>query len=105
MVFQLGKLAISLLTVCILHNSVLAGSTSRIKVGLVITGITDNMTADREIFAKYTCNAAKTKITMSGFKNVEVLQCNGTVYLFSGRSDSKLMNISFNAITGKISIT
>lgn len=108
MIYQFGKFAITLLVVCLFQSTVLAGNINQIKVGLVIIGQKDKLSGNSNILAKYTCNAARTKISLSGYKSVEVLQCEGDVYQFSGhfsgQSNSKTLIIGFNAVTGQISI-
>jgi len=104
MVYHIGKFAIAVMAVCFLQTSALAGSTNQVKVGLVITDQNDASNGNNNNSAKYTCNAARTKITMSGYKSVEVLECEGNVYQFSGQSNLKILNISFNPFTGQISI-
>jgi hypothetical protein len=104
MIYQFGKFAIIVLAVCFFQTTVLAANTNQIKVGLVITDQIDRSTGNNNTSAKYTCNAARTKISLSGYKSVEVLQCEGTVYRFSGRSNSGTLIIGFNAVTGQISI-
>ncbi len=104
MIHQFGKFAITVLAVCFFQTTVLAGNINQIKVGLVITGQKDKTTDKSNSSPKYTCNAARAKISMSGYNSVEVLQCEGNVYQFSGQSKSKMLNIGFNPFTGQISI-
>jgi hypothetical protein len=82
----------------------LAGNTNQIKVGLVITNQIDTSTGNNNTSAKYTCNAARIKISLSGYKSVEVLHCQSDIYQFSGQSNSRTLTIAFNAVTGQISI-
>ena len=53
---------------------------------------------------KYTCGAAKTKISMAGYHDIQTLECSGNVYLFTAQMNSSSYNIGFDAMSGKFQI-
>ncbi len=104
MVSQIYRIIAAALVVVSSYGIAPAANTARIRVGLVITGAKDLEANSKNTVAKFTCNAARTKISLSGYKNVKTLQCQGNVYEFSVQTNSSSLNIGFNALTGEITI-
>ena len=82
------------------NYEVFAKSTN-FSVGLTITR---SSSIDSQSRAKVTCNAAKTKISLNGYEDIEMLECSGNSYTFTAQFNSSLLNISFDALTGEITV-
>ena len=90
------------LLVVMAHGAQAAGSKSGgIQVGLVIGGV-KKATRAINYEARYTCNAARMKISLAGYTKIRTLKCTGSVYTFTAWSDAHQSNVGFNAVTGQI---
>ncbi len=78
----------------------IAGSKySTINVGLTIGG---SVKKSRNIKARYTCGAAKQIAKISGFRDIEVVNCKNSIYRFLATSNGHNLVVSVNSLTGKI---
>ncbi len=102
MVSQFYRIITTALVVMSFCSVASAANNARINVGLVITGAKKLEANGNNTRAKFTCNAARTKISLSGYKNVKTLRCQGNVYEFSAQTNSSSINIGFDALTGEI---
>ncbi len=78
----------------------IAGSKySTMKVGLTIGG---SVKKSRNTKARYTCGAAKQIVKISGFRDLEVVNCENSIYRFLATSNDRNLIVSVNSLTGKI---
>ena len=75
-------------------------ASASLSVGIVITSTEQSTTST----ARYTCNAAKTKISLEGYQDIKTVSCEGDTYLFLASQDEEVLNIGFNSATGEIII-
>ncbi|MCF6321379.1 MAG: hypothetical protein L3J32_06375 [Rhizobiaceae bacterium] len=102
---QNTRLFIALTTFALLFGWIgTAQSTSiaSIKVGIVIGGEKKSKGAAINRLARFTCGAAKAKIFLAGYKNIQTLDCVGNVYVFAALLNFRKTNVGFNAATGQI---
>jgi len=100
MVLRNPRLFLLLIAPIIFGGFISPAASASFKVGMVINS---TQQATRSI-AKYTCNAAKTKISLEGYRDIETLSCEGDTYLFLASQDEEVLNIGFNPVTGEITI-
>jgi hypothetical protein len=94
------RLFILILAPIFIGGASCVANSASFNVGMVINAAEETTTSS----ARYTCSAAKMKISLAGYQDIETLDCKGRTYLFSAQQDSTFFNIGFDSITGMISI-
>ena len=100
MILRPPRLLIMLMVPIFFGGFISPAVSAKLSVGIVITSTEQSTTST----ARYTCNAAKTKISLEGYQDIETLSCEGDTYLFLASQDNQTLNIGFNSATGEISI-
>jgi len=77
-------------------------SVTSIEVGIVIGAKQKTQAPVVNRAARYTCGAARVKISQAGYEEIQTLDCIGNVYVFVARLNSQQSNVGFNATTGQI---
>jgi len=81
-----------------------AANITSIGVGMVISGEVKAGMSARRGPPRYTCGAARVKISLAGYRDIQTLKCSGNIYVFGVRFNSQTSNIGFNALTGRIAL-
>ena len=71
---------------------------SSLAVGITISG----ESSSSQQVARYTCGAAKMKVSLAGYDLVGTSQCKGSIYIIDVQTDQGKSPLGFDSRTGKI---
>ncbi len=75
---------------------------SQFQAGIVIGATQKQARSPYSYNARYTCGAARVKISLAGYRDIKDLDCVGNIYSFTAWIDAHRTEVGFNAITGQI---
>ncbi len=95
-------ISIFFISVTISYNADATGQKFTISAGIIIG---EEPAKSNLKNLSYTCGAAKNKIRLAGFNQLQILNCTGNIYSFSSYSNGKNRTVKINSQTGDISVS